>query len=46
MFNSKFFTVVIGLSFVALGAAVAFQALEMNEYNLFNTLQQRYFPSK
>ncbi|MBO5791669.1 MAG: hypothetical protein J6S54_04270 [Lentisphaeria bacterium] len=46
MFNSKFFTVVIVLSFVALGAAVAFQALEMNEYNLFNTLQQRYFPSK
>ena len=46
MFNSKFFTVVIVLSFVALGAAVAFHALEMNEYNLFNTLQQRYFPSK
>lgn len=46
MFNSKFFTAVIVLTFIALGAAVAFQALEMNEYNLFNTLQQRYFPSK
>ena len=46
MFNSKFFTAVIVLTFIALGSAVAFQALEMNEYNLFNTLQQRYFPSK
>ena len=46
MFNSKFFTVVIVLTFLALGAAVAFQAMEMNDYNLFNTLQQRYFPSK
>ncbi len=46
MFNSKFFTAVIVLTFVALGAAVTFQVLEMKEYNLFNTLQQRYFPSK
>lgn len=46
MFNSKFFTVVIVLTFLALGAAVAFQAMEMNDYNLFDTLQQRYFPSK
>ena len=46
MFNSKFFTVVIVLTFLALGATVALQALEMKEYNLFNILQQRYFPSK
>lgn len=46
MFNSKFFTVVIVLTFVALGATVAFQVLEMKDYNLFNTLQQRFFPSK
>ena len=46
MFNSKFITVVIFLTFLALGATVAFQAMEMNDYNLFNTLQQRYFPSK
>ena len=46
MFNSKFFTAVIVLTFLALGATVALQVLEMKEYNLFNTLQQRYFPSK
>ena len=46
MFNSKFFTAVIGLTFLALGATVALQVLEMKEYNLFNILQQRYFPSK
>lgn len=38
MFNSKFFTVMIVLTFLALGAAVAFQSLEMNEYRLFETL--------
>ena len=46
MFNSKFFTAVIGLTFLALGATVALQVLEKKEYNLFNILQQRYFPSK
>lgn len=46
MFNSKFFTVMIVLTFLALGGAVALQVLEMNEYNLFETLQERYFPSK
>lgn len=46
MLNSKFFTIIIALTFLALGAAVAFQSLEMQEYNLFNTLQQRFFPSK
>ena len=46
MLNSKFFVVMALLTFLALGAAVAFQALEMRDYNLFETLQQRYFPSK
>lgn len=38
MFNSKFFTVMIILTFLAMGATVTFQALEMSEYNLFNTM--------
>ena len=38
MFNSKFFTVMIVLTFLAVGATVAFQAIEMNEYELFETL--------
>lgn len=46
MFNSKFFTVMIVLSFLVLGAAVALQVLEMNDYALFETLQERFFPSK
>lgn len=36
----------IVLTFLVLGGAVALQVLEMNEYNLFETLQERYFPSK
>ena len=38
MFNSKFFTVMIVLTFLAVGATVAFQSIEMNEYGLFETL--------
>lgn len=38
MFNSKFFTVVIALTFVAMAAIVTFQVLEMCEYNLFETM--------
>ena len=38
MFKSKFFTVVIVVTFVAMGATVAFQAFEMQEYNLFKTI--------
>ena len=38
MFNSKFFTGVIIVSFLAMAATVAFQVLEMNEYNLFSTM--------
>jgi hypothetical protein len=43
MLNSKFFTVIVVLTFLALGAVVTFQALEMQEYNLWNTLQTRFF---
>ncbi len=38
MFQSKFFAVMIVLTFVAVTAALVFQGLEMNEYNLFHTL--------
>ena len=46
MLKSKFFAVMAVLTVVALGAAIVFQSLEMKEYNLFDTLQQRFFPSK
>ncbi|WP_294432564.1 hypothetical protein [uncultured Victivallis sp.] len=38
MFNSKFFTVMIVLTFLAVVATVAFQSIEMNQYGLFETL--------
>ena len=38
MFNSKFFTVVIVLTFLAMAATATFQALEMYDYSLFDTL--------
>ncbi len=38
MFKSKFFTVMIVLTFIAMAATVTFQVLEMLDYNLFNTL--------
>ena len=37
MFNSKFFTVMIVLTFLAMVATVVFQSVEMSDYNLFNT---------
>ena len=43
MFKSKFFTVMIALTFVAVAAALVFQLLEMKDYNLFQTLQARFF---
>jgi len=42
MLKSKFFTVMIVLAFVAVAATVAFQVLEMQEYNLFETLIERF----
>lgn len=38
MFNSKFFTVMIVLTFLAMAATAAFQVWEMYDYNLFETL--------
>ena len=38
MFNSKFFTVMIVLTFLAMVATVVFQSGEMSDYNLFNTM--------
>ena len=38
MFKSKFFTVVIVISFIAMAATVALQVMEMMEYNLFATI--------
>ena len=42
MFNSKLFTVMIVLTFLVLGGTVALQVLEMNEYNLFEILVDRF----
>jgi len=38
MFNSKFFTVMIVLTFFAMAATATFQVLEMRDYNLFETI--------
>ncbi len=38
MFDSKFFTIMILLTFLVLGTVVAFQVLEMNDYELFQTM--------
>ena len=46
MFTSKIFSAILVVTFLALGAAVAFQVLEMNDYQLFEILQERFFPSK
>ncbi len=43
MFNSKVFTTIIVLTLAVLGGAVALQMLEMNEYNLFETIQKSIF---
>ncbi len=38
MFNSKFYTVMIVLTFVMVSAAVAFQIMEMQEYDLISAI--------
>lgn len=38
MFASKYFTVMIVLTFLAMAATATFQVLEMCDYNLFGTL--------
>ena len=42
MLNSKFFTVMIILTLLFAAATVALQVLEMNDYELFQTLLQRF----
>ena len=43
MLKSKYFLVMAILTFVALGAGLAFNVMEMLEYDLFTTLQERFF---
>ena len=38
MFNSRYYTVMIVLSFLLVAAAVALQVMEMQEYNLISQL--------
>lgn len=45
MFNSKAFCVIIFLTALALAVAVGLQFMEMQQYNLIETLQERYFSS-
>lgn len=43
MFNSKYFLIVAVLTFLMIGAGIFFQFQEMQEYNLLETLQERFF---
>ena len=43
MFNSKYYLVVILIAFLFLAGAVGLQVLEMKDYNLFNSLSNRFF---
>ena len=43
MLNSKYFLVIMALKLAALAAGVMFETLEMNTYDLFSTLQERFF---
>jgi len=43
MWKSKFFTVMIVLTFVAVAAAVVLQFLEMRDYGLLESLPKRFF---
>ena len=45
MLNSKYFLVMMALTFAALTAGVTFAVLEMNTYELFPTLKERFFPT-
>ncbi|MDD3153390.1 MAG: hypothetical protein PHS41_00875 [Victivallaceae bacterium] len=46
MYSSKLVAVVASLTALALAAAVAFQVLEIKDYNLFETLQARFGKAK
>ena len=43
MWKSKFFTVMIILTFLAISATLAFQVLEMRDYSLLENLPKRFF---
>ncbi len=43
MFNSRFMTVMLSLTALALIAMVVFQVLEMQHYELFGVLKDRFF---
>jgi hypothetical protein len=43
MFKSKFFLVMIILTALVLAGSLALQILEMQEYDLFETLKARFF---
>jgi hypothetical protein len=45
VFASKFFTLMILLTLLALGGAVGLQVMEMQQYNLIDTLYKRYIDS-
>lgn len=42
MLKSKYFMIVMILSCIMLGAGVAFNAMEMQDYNLFEALIARF----
>lgn len=42
MFNSKYYLIVIVIAFVFLAGSVGVQVMEMKEYNLFNSLSNRF----
>jgi hypothetical protein len=44
--SSKFITALIILTVAALGAAAAFQYLEMESFGLPQTLKERFFPEQ
>ena len=43
MWRSKYFMVMIILTFLAIAATLAFQVLEMHEYGLIEALTNRFF---
>ena len=42
MFNSKYYLIVIVIAFLCLAGSVGIQVLEMKEYNLLNSLPNRF----
>ncbi len=42
MLKSKYFMIVMAISCLFLAAGLAFNIIEMNDYNLFNTLVERF----